>query len=429
MAFTQRKNFRVLASWCAFDWAVTPFHSVILTFVFSVYFSRSIYGDEIAGSAAWANAAGWAGLAIALASPLAGAIADRTGRRKPWILSLTLFNIVATAMLWFSAPGPAHITETLLLVVAATIAAELAIVFYNAMLPGLTAPDKLGRLSGWGWAMGYLGGIVALALVLVALVLPEHPWFSIGKNGSANIRATALLVALWAIAFAWPLFVFVPEEKRDKTDNPTRGRIGDSLRQLLSTLRALPAERDLMWVLIASALYRDGLNTLFAVGGQYAAGTFGMGFEDILIFAIGMNVTSGAGSIAFGFLDDRIGSKRTIILALLGILLTGAGLTLLTAKAWFIPVALVLGLFIGPAQSSARALVARLAPPGKITEIFGLYQFAGKSVAFLGPFAFAAAVSATHNQRWGLASILCFIAAGLGFMLKVRNQFNTKEII
>jgi UMF1 family MFS transporter len=236
------------------------------------------------------------------------------------------------------------------------------------------------------------------------------------------------LIALWAVVFAWPLFLFVRDNKIDKTDTPTRARITDSFRQLLSTIRKLPAQPDLLWLLIASALYRDGLNTLFAVGGQYAAGTFGMGFEEILIFAIGMNIASGAGSIAFGFLDDRIGSKRTIILALLGILLTGAALTLLSVKAWFMPVALVLGLFIGPAQSSARALVARLAPPELTTEIFGLYQFAGKSVAFLGPFAFAAAVSATHSQRWGLATILAFIAAGLGFMLKVKDQFNTKAL-
>ncbi len=412
-----RSSRRAVAAWCAFDWSATPFHSVINTFVFSVWFARSVAGDETHGSAEWAYAAGFAGLLVALLSPVCGAIADRTGRRKPWIAALTLLNLLACGLMWFVMPNEGSVVLALTLMVLATVGGELGLVFYNAMLPDLAPPHRLGRLSGLGWGMGYLGGLSALGLVLAGLVLPDVPWFGIGKVDGANIRATGPLVAIWTCLFAWPLLVFVP-------DKPNAGvkwgnAIREGMAQLRSTLSQLHHHRDILWFLIASSLYRDGLNTLFAVGGLYAAHTFGMSQLEVLVFAIGIEITAVIGCFAFGWLDDRIGAKRAVAFALAGILVTGTALLLIHDKALFTPIALVMGLFIGPAQSSGRSLMARLAPPDIVTEMFGLYQFAGKSVSFLGPIAFATATTLFDSQRCGMATVLLFILAGLLLMRKI----------
>jgi UMF1 family MFS transporter len=411
---------RAVISWCLFDWALTPFHTVINTFVFSIYFSRGVYGDEVGGSAAWSYAASAAGLLVAVLSPLTGAIADRAGHLKRWIAALALLNLVPTACLWFCPPQHSAVAFTLILIVLATIGGELVLTFYNALLPRLAAPGKIGRLSGAGWAMGYLGGLAALGLTLVALVMPAQPWFGIPTANSLNLRATGPLIALWMIVFGWPLFVFVRDEARPPISLGAAFRTGFS--QLRGSLAKLPKQKTLFWFLVASGLYRDGLNTLFAVGGQYAAGTFQMSFDQIMEFGIGINIAAGLGCLGFGWLDDKIGPKRTIELALIGILLSGTALALITEKAWFIPIALCLGIFIGPAQSAGRSLMARLAPPEMVTEMFGLYQFAGRSVSFLGPLAFALTISVFHNQRLGIATILLFIFAGLGLMRMVRQE-------
>ena len=411
---------RAVVSWCLFDWALTPFHTVINTFVFSIYFSRGIYGDEVAGSAAWSYAASAAGLLVAVLSPLTGAIADRAGHLKRWIGVLAVVNLVPTACLWFCHPQHKDVILALSLIVTATIGGELVLTFYNALLPRLAAPGKVGRLSGIGWGMGYIGGLVALGIALVGLVMPAQPWFGISKLDGANLRMTGPLIALWMVAFGWPLFVFVKDEPRPPISLLAACRTGYT--QLRGSLAKLPQQKTLLWFLIASGLYRDGLNTLFAVGGQYAAGTFGMSFEQIMEFGIGINIAAGLGCLGFGWLDDRIGPKRTIQIALVGILITGTALALITEKMWFTPVALCLGIFIGPAQSAGRSLMARLAPPEMVTEMFGLYQFAGRSISFMGPLAFALTISVFHNQRLGIATILLFIFGGLVLMRKVRVE-------
>ena len=409
---------RAIASWCLFDWSSMPFHSVITTFVFAVYFSQSVYGDRTAGSAAWAFVAGAAGLVIALVSPVVGAIADFGGRRKLWLAAFTLLNLIPVAFLWYVKPDKSYVDLALVLVALASIGSEISLVFYNAMLPDLVPAKRLGRLSGIGWGMGYLGGLVALGLVLAGLVLPEQPWLGLSKHDAMNIRITGPLSALWTLLFAWPLFAFVPETRKERI--PVRQAIASGLSQLRHTIGNLPKSPSLMWFLIASALYRDALTTLFAVGGQYASGTFGMGLDQVLYFAIGINVTAVIGCFVFGWLDDYIGSKTVIAISLVGLLVTGAVLITLQDKDWFIPIALVMGIFMGPAQSSGRACLARLAPPDLMNETFGLYQLSGKSAAFVGPLAFAAVTELAHSQRLGMGTILVFILGGLILLYKVK---------
>ncbi len=409
---------RAIAGWCLYDWSMMPFHSVINTFVFAIYFSGSVYGDKTAGSAAWAYAASVAGLVIAVASPVVGAIADHGGRRKLWLLAFTVLSIVAMGALWFVRPRHSDVELGLVLVAIASVGTEISLVFYNAMLPGLVPGRLLGRWSGIGWGIGYLGGLAGLGLVLVALVLPDQPWFGISKDNAVNIRITAPLSAAWAALFCWPLFTFVPEVRSGDAKPAQAVRLG--LAQLKQTLNDLPKRPALMWFLIASALYRDALTTLFAVGGQYASGTFGMGMDKVLYFAIGINITAVLGCFVFGWLDDRIGSLTVIAISLVGLLVTGGVLIGLQDPSLFIPVALVMGVFMGPAQSSGRACLARLAPPEMMNEMFGLYQLTGKSAAFVGPLAFATVTLHWGSQRWGMSTILVFIFAGLALLRKAR---------
>jgi len=406
-------------SWCLFDWANSAFNTVIGTFVFSVYFARGIYGDETAGSAAWGYTIGLSGLGVAVLSPVLGAIADRGGRRKPWIAAFVALTLVLTALLWFAEPDRAYIGYTLVLVAIASIAFELSGVFYNAMLPGIAPKPYLGRISGWGWGLGYIGGLACLAIALVTLIQADPPWFGLSKDNAENVRATALLVALWFGVFSLPLFAFTHDEP--STGIGSAQAVREGLSTLIQTVIGLRRNLVVLRFLVASALYRDGLVTLFAVGGLYAAGTFGMSFDQILIFAIGLNVTAGLGAGGFAWLDDWIGSKRTVLIALAGLIVFGSA-TLTTSNAeTFIALALALGLFVGPAQAASRSLMARLSPHHLETEMFGLYALTGKSLAFLGPILFAAATDAFDSQRAGMATVIGFWLAGGALLLTVRE--------
>ena len=364
---------------------------------------------------------GLSGLAVALLSPILGAIADRAGRRKPWLAVLVAITVGATCLLWFAEPSPDFVVFALVVVGLAAVSFELAGVFYNAMLADVAPKSMIGRVSGWGWGLGYIGGLTCLATALFGLIGfgDMAPLLGLPEGNSENVRATTLLVGIWFAAFALPLFLFTP-------DRPASGqRLGTAVRQGLATLRQTIRDvrryGQIVRFLIASALYRDGLATLFAVGGLYAACTYGMSFSEILIFAIGLNVTAGLGAALFAQVDDRIGSKPTILIAIAGLIGFGIPLLLLSDPQWFIGLALGLGLFVGPAQAASRSLLVRISPAEMVTEMFGLYALTGKSLAFLGPIAFALATDAFGSQRAGMSTILIFLAAGGLLLLGVRE--------
>ena len=422
---SRRAGWRGILSWCFYDWANSAFNTVIGTFVFSLYFARGIYGDETAGSALWGYVLGVSGLAVALLSPVFGAIADRSGRRKPWLAVFTVCTVVPTALLWYALPARDWISYALICVALATIAFELAGVFYNAMLPTVAQPAMLGRVSGWGWGLGYIGGLACLVAALVGFIgLGDSPGLlGIPKDEAAHVRATSLLVAAWFAVFAVPLFLFSPDQPPTGISASEAVRSGIAV--LVRTIRTIWRERPIVRFLIASAIYRDALATLFAVGGLYAAGTFGMSFQQILLFAIGLNVTAGIGAVGFAWLDDAFGSKRTVLLSLAGLIVFGVALLLISDATSFIVLALGLGIFVGPSQAASRSLMARLSPPQMQTEMFGLYALTGKSVAFLGPLSFGAATGLFDSQRAGMATIVVFFAVGFLLLLSVREPRRT----
>ncbi len=405
-------------SWCLYDWAHSAVNTVIGTFVFSVYFSRGIIGDETEGAALWGFALGWAGIAVALISPVAGAVADRGGSGKPWLLVLTGIGAAATAVLWFAEPDPRFAMMVLVFMVIGTVCLELCQVFYNSMLTTVAPPGYRGRVSGWAWGLGYFGGLTCLALCLVGFIFPDRPWFGLDTDQSEHIRATALVVAVWFVVFSLPLALFTQDRRAGGL--PLGPAVVSGLGETWRTLRDAVRQPGLRLFLIASMLWRDGLVTLFGVGALFAAARYGMDFDEIILFAIGLNVTAGAGAALFAFLDDRIGPKPVIVVSLAALTVLGNAILLVEDKAVFMALSYALGTFVGPCQAAGRTLMAGLAPADRQGAYFGLYALAGKGTAFLGPFLFGAIVAATGNHAAGLSVVVVFWLAGLLLLLPVK---------
>ena len=371
-------------SWALFDWASSAFSAVIITFIFATYFSQGIAVDKATGTAQWGWALSASGIAIALLSPVLGAIADAGGRRKPLLFAFTYIAVIGCWLLWYARPDPGSVIFTLVVVVIANTALEVAGMFYNAMLPEIVSRDYLGRLSGWAWGLGYAGGLVCLILALVAFVQPEQPLFGLDKHAAEQVRITGPLVGTWLALFSLPLLLFTPDRK--SAGLPPREAIRRGLAQLRRTIADIRRYRQIGLFLLAHMIYIDGLNTLFAFGGIYAAGTFGMELSEVIYFGILLNVTAGLGALAFAWVDDWLGAKRTILIALAGLLACGVAAVLVTSTLAFWIVGALLGIFVGPSQAASRSLMARLAPPEVRTEMFGLYAMTGKITAYIGPF-------------------------------------------
>jgi MFS transporter, UMF1 family len=403
-------NRTAIIAWCLFDWANSAFPTIIVTFLFSAYFTTAVAPNPELGTALWGQVNSAMALVAAVLAPILGSIADQGGRRKPWLFALSVICMVATASLWFVRPEASSVPFALVMFTIAGLGFELGLVFYNAMLPELAPPSRVGRISGWGWGVGYLGGLACLAINYLLFVQPDPALFGLDRATAEHVRITNLFAAIWFALFALPLFLLVPD--RTGTGLSWGQAVRHGLGTLVATFRRLRAHRNVAIFLVGKMLYTDGLNTLFAFGGIYAAGTFGMSLDQILIFAIALNVSSGLGAISFAWLDDWIGAKPTILIALVGMTVLGAAILLVDSKEAFIALAVGLGLFFGPAQASSRSLMSRLAPPESRAEFFGLFALAGRVTAFLGPALVGWVTFAAGSQRVGMATILPFFVIG-----------------
>jgi UMF1 family MFS transporter len=410
---------RAIFSWCLYDWANSAYPTVVITFVFGAYFTTAVAETPESGAEAWGYAVGIAGLAVALFSPVLGAIADQGGRRKPWLAVLTLASVATTALLWYTRPDSTDIMWALVFVMLSSIAFEFGLVFYNAMLPDLAGPGRVGRVSGWGWALGYAGGLACLVIALFGFVKAETPLFGIPTEDAAHVRAVMLLAAAWFALFALPLFLFVPD--RPSTGNGAARAVREGLATLWATIRDIRKYGTILRFLVARMLYADGLVTLFAVGGVYAAGTFGMDFGEVVQFGIALNLMAGLGALAFAWADDWLGAKPVIVVSLIALIGLGAAALVVESKTTFWIIGMALGVFVGPAQSASRSMMARLAPENLRTEMFGLYALSGRATSFMGPIAFGFATGLFDSQRAGMATILVFLLAGLLLLLPVRE--------
>ncbi len=415
----QKIDQRALVSWYLYDWANSAFPTVIITFVFATYFTESVASGKVIGTAYWGYAMSLSALAVAVAAPVFGVIADYSGRIKHWLGFFTTFCIFSSCLLWFIEPNPQFVLLALVTVGFANFFFEMSMVFYNSMITGLAEKGFLGRISGWGWGLGYFGGLCCLALTLFGLVEPENSWFGFEKETAEHIRAATLLVAFWYAIFSIPLFLYTPG--RIAKNISIFNSIKRGLRDFRKIFCQLIENSNIVRFLVARMIYTDGLNTLFAFGGIYAAGSFGMELNEILIFAIGINVTAGFGAVAFGWVDDLIGARKTLFVALVGLTIFGLALLIVQTKVGFWFFGLSMGIFVGPAQAASRSMMAQIAPPELITEMFGLYALSGKATAFVGPALLGSITAAFNSQRAGMASILIFFAVGIFLLLHVRE--------
>ena len=398
-----------------FDWGNSAFTTLVVTFIYAAYYTQAMAPDQITGTALWSRGMTVSALIVALLSPLLGAWTDQTGRRRVSLAVSTVLCIAATAALTFIPPGRYHLA--LWVFVAANVGFELGMVFYNSFLPDIATRENIGRVSGMAWGMGYLGGLACLALALAGFVRADSAWFGLSTEQGFNIRATNLLTAAWFLVFGLP-FVLYYRERRHAGPTMNEGFFS-GFGRLRRTFGQLRRYRQAFRFLLARLVYNDGLVTIFAFGGIYAAGTFGMGFEQIVMFGIALNVAAGVGAFAFGWLDDRAGARRTILLSLAA--LAGAVLLAVSteSQALFWTAGIIIGLFAGPNQSASRSLLARFTPPEKEAEFFGFFAFSGKFTSFLGPLLLGIVTQATGSQRWGMSTLLLFFLAGAALLLWV----------
>jgi len=319
--------------------------------------------------------------------------------------------------MWFIKPSPTYIIPALLLVALGTIGSEFGMILYNAMLPSLVKREQTGRWSGWGWGAGYLGGLACLGLALFVFVRPEGAWLGLDAAQDEHVRATFPMAAAWLFLFSLPLLLVTPDNP--PTTKRFRSAARDALCQLRDSFFEVRRYMHIVRFLVARMFYVDGLATVFAFGGIYARGTFGMNPKEILAFGIGLNVAAGLGAIGFAWIDDWIGGKRTVLIALVGLIVPGTALLVVHSKLLFWIFALLLGVFVGPAQAGSRSYLARIAPEELHNQVFGLYAFSGKATAFVGPLLVGWLTYLSQSQRIGMSAVVCLLTIGLMILLTV----------
>lgn len=498
----QKYDRKVVFAWSMYDFANSAFTTLVVTFIYATYFTKVVAPDEIIGTTLWSRAVSLTAIAVAVLSPVMGAIADRGGYRKRFLFIMTVTAVLGSAML--SRVYPGQMMKALVWFVVGNIAFELGGVFYNAFLPDIAPKDKIGRVSGYGWSLGYIGGLAAMFIAMIGFINPAQPWmgqtqtstvragqlpvwesstieeiaattgyqvfewdgerFEIRgvtmddsgtitgvrvynhdgmktlsldrirkikeetgldlvdmalKSGN-NIRATNILVAIWFALFSLPLFFWVKEDK--SAMNPKGvSVIRSSYHQLINTFHEIRKYRQVMKFLLARLVYNDGLVTIFAFGGIYAAGTFHFTFKEIMIFGIVLNISAGIGAFALGFLDDYLGGKKTIQLSLVALMIAAIIAVFAPGKPLFWLAGVLVGLFAGPNQSASRSLMGRFVPPDKENEFFGFFAFSGKATAFLGPLLLGQLTDVFNSQRAGVAVVILFFILG-GILLHLVDE-------
>lgn len=434
-------------AWALWDWATQPFNTVILTFVFTALYLVSddfidpaivalgendpLYQQALAQlSVNFGIATLIAGILIALIAPVLGQRADTMGRRKLWLGVGTILLVASTAGLFFVEAMPAYFWLGAMLIAAGSVFGEIAGVNYNAMLTQVANRRTVGRVSGLGWGFGYLGGIIALILVVVAT---SFDFFGLPTDNGLPFRVIALGCAIWTVIFSIPIFLVVPEAV------PPGGakKVGffESYVILAKDIAGLFRHaRQTFWFLIASAIYRDGLAGVFAFGAILAAVAFGFSDSGVILFGIAANLVAGISTISAGWFDDRFGARRVIIFSLTG--LSIAGLLVFFLASWGAVIFWVFGLaltgFVGPIQAASRSLLARVAPEGREGQIFGLYATTGRAVSFLSPAAWAGFIALAvffnlaNPTLWGVLGIILIVIVGLALMLLLNPEASTR---
>lgn len=429
---------RTVIAWALWDCGSTGMNAIVATFVFSVYLT----GTVAQGMSGPTSAASWlgrtltiAGLVVALLAPLVGVWVQAPQRRRVALVVLTLLAAGFTASMYLIRADPHYLAAGLALLALTAACGDLASVPYNAMLRQLSTPATAGRISGLGWAAGYSGSVLLLIIIYAGFIGgdgPDRGLLGIPVADGQNVRAAMLVAACWLLILALPLLLSAHSLAEHAEPAPPLGGVLAGYRQMFGDLRAeWRRDRNLVYYLLVSAVFRDGLAGIFAFGAVLGVSVYGLSQGDVLIFGVIASTVAAAGAVLGGRLDDRIGAKPILVGSLSALIVVGITLMATSGPVAFWVCGLLLCLFVGPTQSAARTLLLRMTGDGKEGVAFGLYTMTGRAVAFLAPWLFFVFVDLFDADRAGLAGILVVLAAGLAGMLAVRvpDQPSPEQIV
>ncbi|MEJ5929022.1 MFS transporter [Corynebacterium sp. H128] len=422
-ADSQRTDKVTVLAWSAWDWGSAAFNAVLLTFVFSVYLTDSVGKNITNATGKFSFAMAAAGVAIALFAPIQGRMSDIKGTRRRSVRVWTCVTFLLMTSLFFVRNDANHYFWIGVAIMAiASLTFQFAEVPYFAMLRQVSAADSVGRVSGFGWAAGYFGGIVLLLICYLGFIAGEGETrgaLGIATAGGLNIRLVAVLAAVWFLTFGLPVMFRVPEIQPDLSTAPA-GLLG-AYRQLFAEVKELwHADRRAVRFLIAAAVFRDGLAGVFTFGAILAVKVYEISPGAVLLFGVAANVVSALGALAAGFLDDAIGPKPVILVSLACMILDAVILYFVSGPRNFWIFGLILCLFVGPAQSAARTFLSRVSPLGREGQMFGLYATTGRAVSWLAPAAFGIFVSQMGTDRAGIIGIAVILAVGFLLLVPVK---------
>jgi MFS transporter, UMF1 family len=423
---------RVLA-WALWDCGSTGLNAIVVTFVFSVYLTKTV-GAGLPGTtpASWlGRALTVAGVAVALFAPVTGVWVDVPRRRRRTLGALTATLVLLTSGMSLIRADPSYLLAGLALLAFTAACSDLASVPYNAMLRQLATPETSGRVSGFGWAAGYVGSVVLLLVVYAGFISGDGPTRGLLQIPAAegqNVRAAMLMTAAWMAVFALPVLIAPPPPADIVPETAVKTGVLGAYRKLGSDVVAeWRRDRNVVYYLAASAVFRDGLSGVFTFGAILGVTVYGISQATVLLFGVTACAVAAVGAVIGGLLDDHVGSKTVILCSLASMIALGLALLVLSGSTAFWVCGLLLCMFIGPTQSSARTLLLRMTAHGKEGVAFGLYTMTGRAVAFLAPWMFFTFVDAFHTDRAGMGGLLVVLAAGFVAMLLVRAPAATRR--
>ncbi|MEJ5350879.1 MAG: MFS transporter [Melioribacteraceae bacterium] len=419
------EKFRVFV-WTLFDFANTSYSIIVVTFIYAVYFKQTVAEGKPIGDFYWSLGTSISMLITAIISPVLGAIADHSAGKKRFLLFFTLICIVSTSLLYFVNKG--NILSGLILFILANIGFEAGLVFYDSFLPEITKPKNYGRVSGYGFAMGYLGSFTTLAII--------YPFIQ-----KQMIREIFPLSALIFLIFAIPLFVFIKDSRKKIEKENSFFKIGFS--RVINTISNLKSYKNLSLFLLSFFFFIEGVNTVIYFSGNYASTTLKFSFQELIVFFIIVQTTAILGSLIFGVIADSYGTKKSLVISLIIWLFTillafqtsykESFLVMMISKSFsldsntiihssFYLIGLLAGSVMGATQSTSRSLMSKLTPFDKKTEFFGFYSFFGKSSAIAGPLVFGLISYITGTQKYAILSICFFFVVGLIILTFVKDD-------
>jgi MFS transporter, UMF1 family len=453
-------------SWAMFEWARNPYILLVWIYLFTPYFANYVVpagycGPNMPRGACGQGIAGviqaYSGVFIAILAPFLGAIADRGGRRKPWVAFYAVILAAASLLMWFAkadsdAEGVLFVGA---MIAIGNVAYEFSAVFHNSLLPTIAGPRRIALLSGLGLALGNFAGILLLLFMLIAFALPgvigwsfipSHPLFGIDHAAHEPERLSGPVSAVWLLIFSLPLFLFTPDTPASSLKLHQAMVAG--VKSVIATIGSLKHYRNVGMYLLARLFFNDGMTAVLLFGGIYASSTFGWGPIQLLSYGVELSVFAVIGGFFGGWIDNRLGSKKAIFISIGGTTIFGLlSLTMAPDRIfWFIPwdvhaphvwalpffntwpeliflgIVNFIAVLITAGYANSRTMLARIAPPEKMTEFFGLYSLSGQSTSFLATGFIGWLTLVAHNQRIGLLGETAFLVTGLVLMLFVREE-------